>query len=164
MAQKAITAGQIRKIHALKTAIGLDDDAYRTALDTAFSVSTSKALTFDKAQDFIRDLETKAIAAGRWKKWPVKKRFQNLQRRGGMATDAQLRMIEAIWFEVSRAESDEERRKALRKFLFRIAKVSDLRFLDQDCATKVICALKAMQGAKNGKAQKSQKQRNVSKI
>jgi len=144
MAKQAITPGQIKKIHTLTTALGIDDATYRAALGASFGVSTSKALNYEQAQDFINDLEAKAMAAGRWKKRPRRKKFQELRHRAGMATDAQLRMIEAIWFEVSRATDDEGRRKALRKFLFRIAKVSDLRFLDSDGAGKVINALKSM--------------------
>jgi hypothetical protein len=50
-----------------------------------------------------------------------------------------------MWQEISRAPEGKERAVALRTFINRIAKVSDLRFLDSDGAGKVLNALKTMQ-------------------
>jgi hypothetical protein len=57
---------------------------------------------------------------------------------------------------VSRIEDPKDRRKGLRSFLERVVKISDLRFLDQDGAGKIINALSAMQKQeKPGKAKKA---------
>jgi hypothetical protein len=136
-----ITPAQIKKLHALKSVLELDDAAYRVALATC-GVETSKALSFSGAAELIDDLERKAVSAGRWEKRP---RPATENRREGFASPAQLALIESLWAEVSTAP---DRKTALRHFVTRQAKVSDLRFL-RDCdASKVICALKAMRTQK----------------
>ena len=141
-----ITGGQITKIHALTGAMKLDDGVYRTILSTRFRVESSKGLNYFQAENLIQDLEAKAISAGVWEKRTESKKFEEWGRRqGGMASAPQLRKIEAMWKDVSRAETPEERKKGLRSFLERIAKVSDLRFLDMDGAGKIITALVAIQ-------------------
>ncbi len=142
----AITAGQIKKIHALLHATCIDDATYRAMLFNSFRASSSKEMTYFQAESLIQDLEAKAISAGVWEKRTASKKFEEWgRRRGGMATPPQLRKIEAMWEDVSRAETAEERKSALRSFLMRVAKVSDLRFLDSEAAGKVINALNAMQ-------------------
>lgn len=133
---------QIKVIHALKNAIGMDDASYRLLLQELAGVNSSKALTMGQAEELIEDLKVKAGQQA----WTRKEggRHENLAGRPGMATPAQLRKIEAAWGEVSRAENAEARAKALRTFIQRIAKVSDVRFLDREGAGKVINALEAM--------------------
>jgi phage gp16-like protein len=145
--QQPITAAQIKKIHALKSTLALDDDTYRAILYQTFRVDSSKKLTVDQAGRLIEAIEEKAVTAGTWEKQePRRQKFNSLEgRSGSMATPPQLRKIEAMWQDVTRAEEPESRRKALRHFLERIAKVSALRFLDQDGAGKVINALQIMQ-------------------
>ncbi|MEA5113222.1 MAG: regulatory protein GemA [Geobacteraceae bacterium] len=134
---------QIKAIHALKTAIGMDDSSYRLLLQEFAGITTSKALNMGQAEELIEDLKCKAGQQA----WTRKEGGQHsdLAGRPGMATPAQLRMIEAIWKKVSRAEDTEARTKALRAFIQRIAKVSDLRFLDREGAGKIINALESMQ-------------------
>ena len=66
-----VTISQIRKIHTLKSAIGLDDDLYRDML-MSFGVQSSKDLTYAEAIIFLEILEEKAVALNRWKKLPKK--------------------------------------------------------------------------------------------
>lgn len=145
MSRSAIKPIQVKKIHALKSALKLSDEVYRDVLFTCFRVESSKQLNTLQADRLIGDLEEKAVAAGVWESRRRDQRFKVLQGRGGMATPPQLRMIESIWHQVSRAPDPESRSKALRSLLERVAKVSDLRFLDQEGAGKMINALKAMQ-------------------
>lgn len=141
-----ITAVQVKKIHALKNAMDIDDDLYRFILGDMFQVASSKELDKHQAGRLIEEMEAKAVELGRWERRPDKReRFRNLARRAGMASPEQLRKIEAMWSEVSRVPQPEERTKALRHFIERVAKVSDLRFLDIEGAGKVLNALKAMQ-------------------
>lgn len=157
MSQSTITSGQIRKIHALKGALALDDDVYREVLAVGFGVRSSKELSLHQAKGLIEHLESKAVAAGMWERRGEKpsctpkycsgqgKKYDDLgQRNGDMATPKQLRLIDALWSEASRAETAEERKKALRHFITRIAKISDIRFLDMAGAQKVINGLNAM--------------------
>lgn len=140
-ASPGINAAQIKKLHALKTTLGMDDAAYRAAL-SACGVTTSKALSFSGAAELIDDFEQKAIKAGLWKKTY---RPATESRREGFATPAQLALIESLWAEVSNATN---KKTSLRRFVTRQAKVSDPRFLRDGDASKVICALKSMQKQK----------------
>lgn len=147
-----ITPAQIKKVHALKNALGLDDDTYRQVLRSSLQASSSKDLTAGQAEQLIEDLEGKAVAAGVWERKPYSQGYKHLSGRPGMATGRQLRMIQGIWAEVSRQRDPQRRARALRSFLEKIAKVTDLRFLDSEGASKVINALKTMQERKAGGA------------
>jgi hypothetical protein len=139
---RPVSGQQIKAIHALKNAIGMDDASYRLLLQEFSGVTTSKALTMRQAEALIQDLKCKAGQEA----WTRKEggRHADLEGRPGMASPAQLHKIEATWDEVSRAEDTEARAKALRSFIQRVAKVSDVRFLNREGAGKVINALKAM--------------------
>ena len=158
--RKPITAPQVKKVHTLKSALAMDDDTYRAMIKSGFGVESSKCLDTRQAVRLIDAMEGKAVAAGVWERrgWngtsrigkgqaATKGNATNFGERGGMATPAQLRKIEAMWSVVSRATPD-HRAIALRQFVNRIAHVSDLRFLDSAGAGTVINALKKMQERK----------------
>ena len=136
-----VTISQIRKIHTLKSAIGLDDDLYRDML-MSFGVQSSKDLTYAEAIIFLEILEEKAVALNRWKKLP--KKYSDLNRPDNMATDAQLRMIEGMWREICYFDNDYFATKSLRKFLKSKFKVDDVMFLTKAKAIKVIQAIKGI--------------------
>ena len=87
------TPGQIKKIHALKGALKLDDDTYRQILGgSGVKSSKDRAFTILIADELIDDLERKAIAAGVWeKRKPAQKAFPSPKRgeagRGGVKLD-----------------------------------------------------------------------------
>ena len=134
-----VTISQIRKIHTLKSIVGLDDDLYRDML-MSFGVQTSKDLTYAEAVIFLEILEEKAVVLNRWKKLP--KKYSDLNRSDNMATDAQLRMIEGMWREICYFDNDYFATKSLRKFLKSKFKVDDVMFLTKAKAIKVIQAIK----------------------
>ena len=136
-----VTISQIRKIHTLKSIIGLDDDLYRDML-MSFGVQSSKDLTYAEAVIFLEILEEKAVALNRWKKLP--KKYSDLNRSDNMATDAQLRMIEGMWREICYFDNDYFATKSLRKFLKSKFKVDDVMFLTKAKAIKVIQAIKGI--------------------
>ena len=136
-----VTISQIRKIHTLKSIIGLDDDLYRDML-MSFGVQSSKDLTYAEAVIFLEILEEKAVALNRWKKRP--KKYSDLNRSDNMATDAQLRMIEGMWREICYCDNDYFATKSLRKFLKSKFKVDDVMFLTKAKAIKVIQAIKGI--------------------
>ena len=143
-----ISNNQIKMIHTLKNKLNLDEDIYRSMLST-YNVESSKKLDFEDAKDLITKLQKMALEVGIWKKNKRRpSKYKELKGRSEMATPAQLRMIEGMWADVSYQETPEEREKALRKFLYRIVKVSDLSFLKSTQVSKVINALKAMKWQK----------------
>jgi cell division protein ZapA (FtsZ GTPase activity inhibitor) len=161
---KPITAAQIKRIHTIKSILGISEDNYRAALDSRFGVTTSKDLTLMQAKNFLDELEKlalqvrddrhqaerntarqKAEAEHQKVEAAKPKRFDNLDNRPGMASGAQLRKIEAMWQDISIVPDQDARGRALRHFIKRIAGVADMRFLDSQMAGKVINALKAME-------------------
>jgi hypothetical protein len=155
LVKKAITKAQTRKIHALKNALKMPDETYRKLLFEHFYPATSsKQLTVEQADRFISRLEETATAVGAWTKFEGKMTYEKLSGRAGMASPAQLRLIESLWKEVSMTRRKEDRKKAMRAWLMRAFKVSDVRFLDNETVKKVIHALLAMRERKN--AEKAQ--------
>ncbi len=168
MPSEPITASQIKIIHTLKNRLAMDEEDYRVMIKGGCGMESSKHLTTSQAAQLIDNLENMAVAAGVWDRrgWKGATRISNGQaavkarvigsidnfgERGGMATPPQLRKIEAMWSEVSRA-TPEYRTMALRQFVNRIAHVSDLRFLDSVGAGTVINALKKMRERKSQSA------------
>ena len=132
---------QIRKIHTLKSILGLDDDLYREML-MSFGVCTSKDLTFSEAGVLLDILETKAVERNLWKREP--KKYEDMERGTKMATPPQLRMIKGMWRDVCYFDNDDFANKSLRKFLKSKFKVDDIRFLTKAKANKVIQAIKGI--------------------
>jgi phage gp16-like protein len=91
------TSKQIQLIHCLKSALALDDAAYRAILGR-YGVDSSTQLTERMAADLVEDLEAKAVASGVWKKRGAPKRAgrrpANIDSAGSRA--AQMQKIEAL--------------------------------------------------------------------
>ena len=137
------TNSQIKRIHTLKSILGLEDDLYRDML-FSFGVCTSKDLTFTEAAVLLDILETKAVERNLWKKEP--KKYEDMKNRSSkMATPPQLRMIKGLWREICYCDNDKFADKSLRKFLKAKFKVDDIRFLTKNKAVKVIQAIKGIQ-------------------
>lgn len=130
---------QIKKIHALKGALGLDDDTYRAML-SGYKVKSSTKLSIPKAEELIRDLEEKAVAAGVWEKRKPARKAKTTRK---LADDAQSRLIRSLWIQLHQAgkvkNSSEE---ALAAYVKRMTKVEALQWLDVKAASTVIEALK----------------------
>lgn len=143
------TPGEIKKIHALVSALGIDDDLYRDILWNRFNTRFSKELTNFQAGQLIEELEKIAIQKGVWKMSDFKRKHEALDGRPGFASVPQLALIESTWDRLSRMETKELKAKALRGFILKVAGVSDLRFLNKSGAGKVIIALRSMEKRKN---------------
>ena len=135
------TPSQIKRIHILKSLLGLDDDLYREML-MSFGVCSSKDLTFTEASVMLDILETRAEERNLWKRMP--KPYEDLNRDSKMATPPQLRMIKGLWREICYFDNNEFANKSLRKFLKSKFKVDDINFLTKTKAIKVIQAIKAI--------------------
>jgi hypothetical protein len=130
--------------------------------------TTSKDLSAGDAAELIRRMEE--MAAERGAEWtpratppglPLNKgrgrqKYDELGKRYGMATARQLRKIEAMWKDVSRATNAVDREKALRSFLMRMVKVSAMEFVESAHAHKLI---KALEQIKKDKPQNMEKER-----
>lgn len=137
-----ITNAQIKKIHALKNALKLENDLYREML-LPFNAQSSKDLTDYLAEIFIYQLESMSVKMGVWQNPSLK--YEDLRyREEKMATPQQLRMIEAMWRDVCYFDNDDFAKKSLRKFLRNKFKVDDLMFLTKAKAAKVIQGIKGI--------------------
>ena len=121
----AITAAQIRMIHALVRETGLDDD---TLHDIAHSVSGKESLRTLTRSQAARLIDRLQVLAGKAKDIPDR------------ASQAQQNYIHALAREMGWAEDP----KRLRRFLETRAGVSDVRFLSIRAAGQIIEALKAI--------------------
>lgn len=134
----------------------LSEDVYHEILWT-WGVDSSKELTFSQAELLIRQLKQQAVGCGRYQpklKYKSQKwKYNNYSERDEiMASPAQLRMIEGLWFEVSYHSNDTDREAALNKLLERITGKSRLMFLTKSDVSKVVKALKVMKFNKEEKA------------
>jgi len=145
---RPITGKQIKKLHALKSTLKIADDNYRGYLHERFGVYTSKNLNYSQAKKLIDDWESTAISVGVWGRPNFKDKFDELGARPGMATPAQLRMVEGIWSELYREPDEKAQEIHLRRYLSKFFHISDMRFLDAEMVNKVLFALKTMQARK----------------
>lgn len=101
----------LAKIHILKKELGLSDDEYRDFLFVRFGVRSAKDLSKKQLGVAISFMGGKTGDPTRYEKSPG--------RREGMATPAQLRMITALWHEVSFVQDAQKRSDALDRFLYK---------------------------------------------
>jgi hypothetical protein len=145
-----VTSNQIKIIHTLTSLLRVSDETYHRILKN-YGVNSSKSLSFSQADELIQTLEHVAVKDGVWNRKEYSEKHERLVNRPGMATPAQLRMVEGLWADLY-PETDRKREAALRTYLFRFFKVSDPRFLDIETVNKVIHALKQMKARKEGTA------------
>ncbi|WP_428562340.1 MAG: regulatory protein GemA [Solidesulfovibrio sp. DCME] len=140
---KAPTPGQIKKLHALRRALGLDEPTYRAVLER-YGAASSLNLSPRALARCIEQLEQDAVAAGVWQ---ARGGAPAPRKRPGAASDAQLRLVAALWKQVSRQETEAARKAALEKFTVRITGKPKLAWCGQRDVEKLIAALEGM-GAK----------------
>lgn len=129
------TPGQIKKIHALKGKLSLDDATYRATL-AGYGVTTSKKLSIEKADTLIADLEEKAVGSGVWEK------RDNVKRRLG--DDPQTGKIQGLWASLHKAGKVETNSaKALSAYVKRMSGKDALKWCTSFEKSRIIEALKA---------------------
>jgi hypothetical protein len=141
-----ISRDQMRAIHAVRRSLGIDEDIYRGILEDQFNVRSSKDLTSRQAAKLLDHFNGMAGKLGLPTK-PARRalKYDELEGRPEhFATPKQLRMIEAMWAEVSVKTTTEDRARALSSLLFRIVESSHITMLMRQDVRKVIAALKAM--------------------
>jgi hypothetical protein len=150
---------QVKRIHTLAHLLRIPDDDYRAMIASfgTFPVNvrpSSKKLTFQKANELIRRLSEMATAAGVHRsveapgRAPLSscrpKKYDDLGKRPGMASPAQLRMLEAMWADVSFAPDPRSRHYAYEKFITRITGVSKPEWLEPLHVRKIKTAIESM--------------------
>jgi len=137
------TTAQIRKLHALKRALGFDDDTYRAMLEQ-FGATSSRDLGGQAMARCLDDLEAKAAQAGVWqiRNMPPK------PRRPGAASEAQVRMVRALWKQVSRQTTDQDRATALDALVKRLTSKPRLTWCGHLDIATLVAALEAMGAVK----------------
>lgn len=131
--------GQIKKIHALKGALKLDEELYRELL-AGYKVKSSTKLSIPKADELIKDLEEKAVAAGVWEK---RKPAHAAKTTRKLADDDQSRLIRYLWLQLHEAgKVKNPAESALLAYVKRMTKVAALQWLSVKEASTVIEALK----------------------
>jgi len=132
-----ITTWQIKKIHTLKSVIGLEEDLYRDML-ASFGVYSSKDLTSTEGDIFIEILEDKIKSS----KSNCSKKYEDFAGRDeAMATPAQLRKIEVVWADIKGSKDRDILVKSLRAYIKRQFHVDDIRFITKARAAKIIAIL-----------------------
>lgn len=126
------------RLAELKSLGALDEDGYRAILKKDFGVDSSAKLDRPGRLgllDVLRGRPRRSLYRERRTYW------RGAGLRAGMASAEQLARIEEL---AARALTATDKATALRKFIFRMAGVSDLRWLTAEAAGKVIEALKRM--------------------
>ena len=133
------TPAQIKKIHAIKGALKMDDETYRLVL-SGYGVKSSTMLSITKADELLQDLEGKAVAAGTWEKRKAPKKAKSTRR---LADDSQSKMLRALWIQLHQAgKVTNPAESALRAFVKRMTKKDALEWLNDRDVTIVKKALK----------------------
>jgi len=130
-------AEQYRQIHGLVRLLGMNDEAYRDMLRDRYQVESSKQLSTQQRSSLIKSLREQVHGK-------VQKFNELSGRAKHKASPAQLRAIEAMWAQVSRAETPEDRRKALNAFCKRLTGVEVVTWICKDDAKVLIKAIHAM--------------------
>jgi len=159
-----ITNQQKQRIHHLAHKIGIiikdeqgraNDTAYRGLLHRWYTVKSCLDLSETMADNCIKRLTFIAQKMGVWEIYKDNRtKYNDLGYRSGYATPAQLRMIEAMWVDVSYQQTIEAKQNALRRFLLSHYRISNLRWLDIRDVSKIIETLEEM--AKKEKGQRLQ--------
>jgi hypothetical protein len=168
MAQAVITNGQIKRIHTLISCLKWKDEWYRDNLYSHFKVDSSVYLTYAQAAGYIEMLERQAINAGVWKS---ARAYRKEKEREGMATDKQIKMIKAMYWEIypmyveiriiKGAGFEKDKGKALRKLLKRTMKIESLNWLKKEDVKNFVHVLNAMKAQNTDTLNKLNKEREA---
>lgn len=139
------TPKQRQMIGFFRKILKFDEDTYRDIL-SLYGADSSKQLSYSKANDLIDYLKNKAVGLGLYEVKPNNyNKYQPLGYRRGWATPKQLKKVEMMWKNVSFKETEEEKGKALNRFIFRITGKNRVNFLTHLDIQKLIKALEEME-------------------
>lgn len=103
-----IAPSQIKAIHAVISKLGMDDETYRHILHSRFGVTSCKDLGWRQAEELLETLNGQG-KSGRPQSAPARHglKYTDMDGRPGFASGSQLRLIDAMWNQVTRAEGEE---------------------------------------------------------
>jgi len=135
------TPAQLAVIHIAKKQLNLTDENYSDILsgfilDSGEKAASSKQLSYDQAEALIHIFVKLGYKNSRLKYEEYENRY------GGFARPGQMRKIEALW--MSSGVVREKTPEALNKFIYSIAKVSHITFLQSADVFKVIKAIESL--------------------
>jgi len=156
------TKTQLTRIHVGKAVLKLTEIQYRGVL-AGFGVESSKDLTYDQANEMIQALKRlgwrevykpRRVKEGEEKGYGRAKYNHLKGRDSGLASPRQLRMVEAMWRQVSRERDDH----SLNAFVKRITGVDNIEWISHHHVAQLKKAiedidrqnLKKQETAKNG--------------
>lgn len=130
---------QRQRLGYFRKLLNLSEDLYRELLEQ-FGVTTSKDLTSQQIEELTSRLSKNAQEQGLYKPKPsfLKYKYNNLAKREGMASPAQLRKIDIMWKNVSRQSNDKDRESALQVMIKKITCKDHIKFLTSRDVRKVI--------------------------
>ena len=133
------TLSQIKKIHAIVSAMQIDDATYREVLK-GYNVKSSTKLSIPKADELLQDLETKAVALGIWEKRKPAKKAKATR---PLADDAQSKKIRQLWLELhATGKVTNSSEAALAAYVKRMERVDALQWLTATKASRLIEKMK----------------------
>ena len=135
----------IRILHVAKRECGLDDEAYRAVLAGACGVESAGGIkTWEQYNACLSAFKTLGfrIKSGTSRVSGLKETDTETKRNPAWITARQEYYIRGLWDLASRKKSLE----SLRKMIYRIGGVNDIRFLKKKDAQKVILALRDIAG------------------
>ncbi|MGN0013882.1 MAG: regulatory protein GemA [Candidatus Gastranaerophilaceae bacterium] len=130
---------QRQRLGYFRKLLNLSEDLYRELLEQ-FGVETSKNLTSHQIEELTTRLAKNAQEQGLYKPKPsfLKYKYNNLAKREGMATPAQLRKIDIMWKNISRQKNEKDRESALQVMIKKITGKDHIKFLTPLDVRKVI--------------------------
>ena len=146
---------QIVKIKIAQKQLGIDNET-KLQQYSVYGVTTCKDLNYDQADELISKYKTAGFKPTSPRPSPQgegvklygwgKNKYTELDKRGKpFAHSSKLRMIEALWREVSNTKTD----KALCLFIQNRTGINDITFLHDEHAKVIITALTAMKRYKH---------------
>ncbi len=132
---------QLALVHIAKKELGLDDEAYRAILLAHGGVDSAKDLNQDGFEAVMEHFEASGFKA----KNAHKPQWKPPRMGPGMASDAQVRKIIALWYTLTGYYQEGREMKALSAFLGKTCGVSRLEWLTPEKAHNAIEAIKAIQ-------------------
>lgn len=146
------THAQIRVLKAAQRALGIDQDTWCEMLQRGYQVASCTLLTEQQADELTDRLVAEARHQGVWtrsktnqpRRNRARKKYDELGMRVGMATPAQLRLIEVKWADVSRYSDPRKVADALAAFIEKRFRKGGLLALKGTDVSRVVRALDAM--------------------
>ena len=130
---------QMRLVWVIKRELGWDEDIFRTVLSEHCGVKSTKELDSRGLEKYVAHAE---VCGFKSRTPPGRARWEPPRMGPGMASDAQVRKIIALWYSLTGYYVEGREMKALSAFLLKTCGVSRLEWLTPAKAHNTIEAIK----------------------